>query len=350
LVSISLLSSPRGNGAPATRAMPNATHPSATSGWPLALAGSTPESLLGLDGFDTHAWIVWAREHADVPVFAVSLYLIVVFYVPQFVARPWPLRTAWAVWNLALSAFSALGAYRCVPHLVRALRADGLAHTLCAPPEEWYLRDETGTWVSLFIFSKIPELLDTAFLVLQRKEVIFLHWFHHITVLLYCWHAYVSDTATGLWFSSINYSVHAFMYLYYFLSISGGRLRTYARPLAPFITTVQLAQMVVGTAVTLEAARLKRAAPDRCSVDAVNSRLGLAMYLSYFVLFAMLFYNLYLKPTGKHARRKRADAPSARDGALDEKLCGVDLRGGDAAGFFHPSSSSSTDLHKLHQQ
>lgn len=34
---------------------------------------------------------------------------------------------------------------------------------------------------------------------MQNKEVIFLHWFHHVTVLLYCWHAFISDTATGLW-------------------------------------------------------------------------------------------------------------------------------------------------------
>ena len=55
-------------------------------------------------------------------------------------------------------------------------------------------------WVSFFIFSKIPELVDTVFLVLQKKPVIFLHWFHHVTVLLYCWHAYtVADVALLLW-------------------------------------------------------------------------------------------------------------------------------------------------------
>jgi elongation of very long chain fatty acids protein 6 len=88
----------------------------------------------------------------------------------------------------------------------------------------------------MFIFSKIPELMDTVFLVLQKKpvrstrtpphtavhhdaqltahlapQVIFLHWFHHVTVLLYCWHAYVAGTAPGLWFACINYCVHSIM-------------------------------------------------------------------------------------------------------------------------------------------
>jgi elongation of very long chain fatty acids protein 6 len=35
--------------------------------------------------------------------------------------------------------------------------------------------------VGLFIYSKIPELMDTVFLVLQKKRVIFLAWFHHTT-------------------------------------------------------------------------------------------------------------------------------------------------------------------------
>lgn len=59
--------------------------------------------------------------------------------------------------------------------------------------------------------------VDTVFLVLRKREVIFLHWFHHVTVLLYCWHAYHHSVAAGLWFATMNYSVHSIMYLYYFM-------------------------------------------------------------------------------------------------------------------------------------
>lgn len=297
-------------------------------------------SLLSMERtFDTHAAILWAQDNVDVPIFAVAAYLVTVFYVPKYISTGIKLRGVWSLWNLLLSAFSILGASRTVPHLVAAVRNEGVAYTLCKEPETWYLRGETGFWVTMFIFSKIPELLDTVFLVLQNKEVIFLHWFHHVTVLLYCWHAFISDTATGLWFCAINYSVHAIMYFYYFLSITGGPLRSYARPIAPYITTVQLVQMVVGSSVTVGAGVLNGRDAAACPINRANYRLALAMYMSYFFLFAVLFYNLYLKPTGKHARKRAQGSTKAKEGeqqaAVDEKICGVDLKKGDAGGFFH---------------
>ncbi len=74
---------------------------------------------------------------------------------------------------------------------------------------------------TIFIYSKIPELLDTIFMVLRNKKVIFLHWFHHATVLLYCWHAFHTSIASGIWFASMNYCVHSIMYMYFFLAAAG---------------------------------------------------------------------------------------------------------------------------------
>lgn len=35
------------------------------------------------------------------------------------------------------------------------------------------------------------ELGDTLFLVFRGKTVPFLHWYHHVTVLYFCWLGYV---------------------------------------------------------------------------------------------------------------------------------------------------------------
>jgi hypothetical protein len=40
----------------------------------------------------------------------------------------------------------------------------------------------------LFIISKVPETIDTLFIVLRRQQLIFLHWFHHASVLIYCFY------------------------------------------------------------------------------------------------------------------------------------------------------------------
>jgi len=64
-----------------------------------------------------------------------------------------------------------------------------------------------------------------------------------LAVLLYCWHAYHNRIGPGLYFASANYLVHSVMYTYYFLNAA--KLHWLARPCAPFITTMQIVQMMV---------------------------------------------------------------------------------------------------------
>lgn len=100
----------------------------------------------------------------------------------------------------------------------------------------------------VLLWMQIPELVDTVFLVLQKKPVIFLHWFHHVTVMLYCWHAYVNRIGPGIWFGGINYAVHSVMYLYYFLATYNRQsklVRTITSMMQMPITIIQILQMVV---------------------------------------------------------------------------------------------------------
>lgn len=58
------------------------------------------------------------------------------------------------------------------------------------------------------------ELLDTFFIVIHKKKLILLHWYHHVSVLLYCWHSYVYKAPLGILFCVMNYGVHS-MYVRY---------------------------------------------------------------------------------------------------------------------------------------
>ncbi len=79
----------------------------------------------------------------------------------------------------------------------------------------YFFQIPTGFWTEMFLWSKAVELIDTAFLVLRKRPIIFLHWYHHVTVMMYTWHACKEHAASGRWFISMNYTVHALMYTYY---------------------------------------------------------------------------------------------------------------------------------------
>merc|ERR1712139_66501 len=91
---------------------------------------------------------------------------------------------------------------------------------------------------------------DTFFIVVRKKPLVFLHWYHHITVLLFCWHSYVTESPSGIYFTAMNYAVHFIMYGYYFLMAARCLPKWFP---AGIITTAQISQMVVGVVLTIYA-------------------------------------------------------------------------------------------------
>jgi elongation of very long chain fatty acids protein 6 len=165
----------------------------------------------------------------------------------------------------------------------------------------------TGLWIMLFVFSKIPELFDTAFIVLRKTRLIFLHWYHHITVLLFCWHSFGSRASSGLYFVAMNYGVHAVMYFYYFLAARGRKNIRWA----PLVTALQISQMFVGIIISLAAVYYRYNEPQGCDVTSANLWAGLAMYASYFVLFLVFALDRYIFPQPPQAPSKPKAAAAA---------------------------------------
>ena len=62
---------------------------------------------------------------------------------------------------------------------------------------EMILFHVSGLWVILMTLSKLVELGDTIFIVLRKQPLVFLHWYHHISTLIYCWNSYSEQTANG---------------------------------------------------------------------------------------------------------------------------------------------------------
>ncbi len=140
----------------------------------------------------------------------------------------------------------------------------------------------------LFVYSKYFELFDTVILVLRKRPVLFLHWYHHATALLYCLDAFAARQPTGLYFAAMNYTVHTVMYFYYFLMASG-----YKPKWAGYVTSMQIMQMVVGLGVNTYHA-YKLSTDQNCDGSWRNLQLAAVMYFSYFLLFMQFAIKRYV--------------------------------------------------------
>jgi len=254
--------------------------------------------------------VEWMGVFWHTSFYWVAAYMLVIFGGQAYMAnRPaLKLRRALALWNTLLAAFSIAGALRTLPEMIHVLSKFGFYHSVCNPS---YVESVqvSAYWTWLFTLSKVPELGDTVFIVLRKQNLIFLHWYHHITVLLFTWFSYSRNIAPGRWYVCMNYVVHSLMYTYYAARALGYRP---PKRLAMVITTSQIVQMILGAYVTYYAYE-KQANGELCAITQGTAKLGLIMYLSYFMLFARFFINSYLF----NAPATKASRPA--NGALHQK-------------------------------
>ncbi|XP_055603685.1 elongation of very long chain fatty acids protein 6 [Uranotaenia lowii] len=262
---------------------------------------------------DTRVWMVKNWHYV---FYYCGIYMAVIFGGQHLMQnRPrFELRGLLAIWNSLLAMFSIMGACRTAPELFHVLRHYGLFHSCCVPSFIEHDR-VSGFWTWLFVLSKLPELGDTVFIVLRKQPLIFLHWYHHITVLIYSWFSYTEYTASARWFVVMNYCVHSVMYTYYAL-----RALNYKPPrsIAMIITASQLTQMVVGCAINVWAhGFLQTAGKGSCHISELNIKLSIAMYFSYFVLFARFFYKTYLSTDARKGKRPAQVTASSTGGSVE---------------------------------
>ncbi|OXB68170.1 hypothetical protein ASZ78_012268 [Callipepla squamata] len=207
------------------------------------------------------------------------------------------LRKPLVLWSLSLAVFSIFGAVRTAPYMLYVLMTKGLKQSVC--DQSFYIGPVSKFWAYAFVLSKAPELGDTIFIILRKQKLIFLHWYHHITVLLYSWYSYKDMVAGGGWFMTMNYGVHAVMYSYYALRAAGFRV---SRKFAMFITLSQITQMLVGCVINYLVFSWMQ--HGQCHSHVQNIIWSSLMYLSYFVLFCHFFFEAYI---GKATKSKKIE-------------------------------------------
>ncbi|KAI6207178.1 hypothetical protein M3Y94_01000600 [Aphelenchoides besseyi] len=241
------------------------------------------------DTFDPIESTEWMQRNWVHSISFSVLYVLSIYAGQRFMEsrKPCLLDGSLFWWNVFLSVFSLAGFLRMTPEMWWAVKSNSFTYSICTAS---YAQGVTGYWTEKFAMSKVFEFVDTAFIVLRKRPLIFLHWYHHVTVLVYTWHAYKDHTASGRWFIWMNYFVHTVMYAYYALRAAKVHVPKFG---AMFITILQILQMVMGVYIAFTINSLKSAGKP-CQQTWENLFFSFAIYGSYFLLFVHFFYQTYL--------------------------------------------------------
>ena len=199
-----------------------------------------------------------------------------IFYLQRTIVCPKRYRLLEFSWNAFCSIFSLIGflsIQKCSSIIDRTI-VD--LDDVCYP---------AMNAISLFCLTKPLEFIDTIFLVLKKKPVSTLHLWHHFSVAVYCYFSVYNVVRFGHIFAYMNLFVHAVMYSYYALMTAK---QFWISRFAIVITTMQIAQMFVGTYISAKAMNM---APT--NYERVNAIGAIIMYTSYLYLFLEFFAKRY---------------------------------------------------------
>eukprot|EP01129_Flabellula_baltica_P005879 TRINITY_DN2159_c0_g1_i1.p1 TRINITY_DN2159_c0_g1~~TRINITY_DN2159_c0_g1_i1.p1 ORF type:complete len:295 (+),score=43.53 TRINITY_DN2159_c0_g1_i1:54-887(+) len=234
-------------------------------------------------------------DHMEIPIISTILYVVLIFGIKRIMRdrQAFELKVPLFLWNLSLGIFSAIGFVMTFPVFMEVVLNKGISNELCFMESSF-----KNPWAAYFIYSKIPEFVDTIFIVLRKKPLIFLHWYHHIVTMWFCWVALIHTVGNGVLFAMVNLGVHGIMYNYYASTTVGMR---WPKPVRMSITFIQIFQMFLGLGAVLHNIQVCFYEPHYSSL-----MFGLAMYISYVFLFVKLFYDNYCR-TPKTAPKKKQD-------------------------------------------
>lgn len=261
-----------------------------------------------------HEYQQWLADNAKVPILSVIIYLAFIRLGTKFMENRKPYNLKWLLfaWNSALAIFSICGSVRALHDVIYLTSNFGFNLSVC----KCYEHNVRGFWMFYFAISKVVELGDTVFLVLRKRPVIFLHWYHHISVLLFTWFACAQGASFGRYFICMNFIVHSFMYTYFAAQTLSIRPPKFV---SMFITTLQILQMVGGIFVVHHAYR-EISSGNRCEVKQATMTNALLMYASYFVLFVNFFLEAYVFKKKSSSFKLMKDRPTQPSGINNNDL------------------------------
>ncbi|TPX37517.1 very-long-chain 3-oxoacyl-CoA synthase [Synchytrium microbalum] len=155
--------------------------------------------------------------------------------------QPFVLKVPIFLHNLIMSVASAILFVLIMEPLIPMLYERGLNYSVCN--KEAYTPRLELLYYFNFLF-KIWEFIDTAFIVLRKRPLEFLHVYHHSATALMAF-MFVVKPQSSLWFYIlINLFVHVLMY--YYFAVTALSIKIWWKK---YLTTMQIIQFVVDLAL-----------------------------------------------------------------------------------------------------
>jgi hypothetical protein len=208
--------------------------------------------------------LTFYKKHDTMFKGAMIFYLPVINTAKELMAynTAYKIETPIKAWNTAFLLFNMAGTYNTLPTAFQLK----FNHD--------YADSNVGKWVFYLNVSKIIEMWDVAFLVLKKKPVPFLHVYHHLFTLLFCYLCSYTRNFSGYWNASINYFVHMFMYAYLLLPKN-----KYKNILGKLVARAHVVEMILGLGINILSLFYRKQ-------NKVVASIGIGMYASYLYLFA----------------------------------------------------------------
>ncbi|KAG0171921.1 hypothetical protein DFQ28_000786 [Apophysomyces sp. BC1034] len=171
----------------------------------------------------------------------------------------------------------------------------GFLHAVCSN-DAWTQPLELLYYLNYLV--KYWELIDTVFLVLKKKKLEFLHYYHHSLTMVLCFTQLGGQTSVSWVPIVLNLTVHVLMYYYYFRTAAGAKIWW-----KKYLTTMQIIQFVIDLfiiyfcAYTYFAYTYWPHLPNMgsCAGTETSALFGCALLSSYLLLFINFYRITYQK-------------------------------------------------------